>query len=151
MDRITKEQRRRNMQAVKSRDSKIEKKLARALRLLGYKFKRNYSKVTGKPDIIFPRLKVAVFCDSEFWHGKNWRVKKREIKTNRKFWYPKIERNIARDREVNSLLRRAGWEVLRFWGKDIEKKTDKCVRAIEKTVRKIQDARSIGSKNKMRR
>ncbi len=138
MDRISKAQRRRNMQAVKSKDSKIEKKLASALRALGYGFKRNYSKVTGKPDIVFPLLKIAVFCDSEFWHGKNWRVKKREIKTNRKFWHTKIERNIARDREVNALLKRSGWKVLRFWGRDIEKKTDKCVRAVETAIRKMQ-------------
>ena len=112
MDRVSKVQRRKNMQAVKNKNSKIEKKLAQALRSRGYKFKKNYTKVFGKPDIVFLPFKIAIFCDSEFWHGKDWRLKKREIKSNRKFWYSKIESNIARDKEVNSILKNMKWKVM---------------------------------------
>lgn len=143
MDRISKAQRRKNMQAVKGKNSKIEKKFAQALRSEGYKFKKNYAKVTGKPDIVFLPFKIAIFCDSEFWHGKNWRLKKHEIKSNRKFWYSKIESNIARDKEVNAILRNMGWIVLRFWGKEIENNADKCVQAIETVIRKRRDVRAI--------
>lgn len=141
MDRISKAQRRKNMQAVKGKNSKIEKKLAQALRSKGYKFKKNYIKVTGKPDIVFLPFKIAIFCDSEFWHGKDWRIKKSAIKSNKKFWYSKIESNIARDKEVNSILRDMGWKVLRFWGAKIENNAGKCVQAIEAVIKERHDVR----------
>ena len=146
MDRISKAQRRKNMQAVKGKNSKIEKKLAQALRSKGYKFKKNYAKVPGKPDIVFLPLKIAIFCDSEFWHGKDWRLKKREIKSNRKFWYSKIESNIARDKEVNSILRNVGWKVMRFWGKKIENNAGKCVQAIEAVIKERRYVRAVRCK-----
>ncbi|MCF6184616.1 MAG: very short patch repair endonuclease [Bacteroidales bacterium] len=80
--------------------------------------------------------KIAVFCDSEFWHGKDWETKKYEIKTNRDFWYKKIERNIERDEEVNLKLKKEGWVVLRFWGKEILKNTENCVKKIETEILK---------------
>ena len=136
MDRLSKEQRRKNMQAVKSTGSKIERLLASTLRKNSLRFLRNYSKVKGKPDIVFPSYQVAVFCDSEFWHGKNWKAKKKEIKSNKAFWYKKITDNIKRDREVNRYLKRQGWSVIRFWGKDILKDPEGCVRKIEKKIHK---------------
>lgn len=134
MDRLTPEQRRKNMRAVKAAGSEIEKTLARALRRRGHYFACNVGTVPGKPDIVFRRLKVAVFCDSEFWHGKNWRVRQNDFKSHQDFWLPKIEANMRRDRQVNRLLKKDGWTVLRFWGKDILKRTDRCVAKIERII-----------------
>ena len=131
MDKHTTEQRKKNMQAVRNKDSKIEVLLRKQLWDKGYRYRKNYNKVIGKPDIAFVGKKVAVFCDSEFWHGKNWNEKKQEIKSNREFWFKKIERNIERDKEVTKELKSSGWTVLRFWGDDIAKKTDTCVKRIE--------------------
>lgn len=75
----------------------------------------------GKPDICFKGLKIAVFCDSEFWHGYDWENRKNDFKSHQEFWIPKIERNIERDKEVTKALEDDGWTVLRFWGKDIKK------------------------------
>lgn len=136
MDRLTKSQRRKNMQAVRSKGSKIEKKLAGALRISSVKFKKNVSKVFGKPDFIIVGKKIAIFCDSEFWHGKSWRIKKKEIKSNKSFWIKKIESNIKRDRLVNKTLKQLGWKVIRFWGKDISKNTEKCIKSIKRELRK---------------
>ncbi len=136
MDRHTPEQRRKNMQAVKSKGTKIEIVLGKALWNKGYRYRKNVKTIFGKPDFVFRKYKTVVFCDSEFWHGKDWENKKNEIKSNRDFWIKKIERNIERDKEVNRKLREQGWTVLRFWGNDILKNTDSCVNEIEKEIRK---------------
>ncbi len=136
MDRHTPEQRKRNMQAVKSAGTKIEIILGKALWKKGFRYRKNVKKVFGKPDFVFNKYKIAVFCDSEFWHGKDWETKKYEIKTNRDFWYKKIERNIERDEEVNLKLKKEGWVVLRFWGKEILKNTENCVKKIETEILK---------------
>ena len=130
VDKLTKEQRRKNMQAVKAKGSKIETTLAKALFAKGYRYRKNDKTVFGKPDLTFKSLKIAVFVDSEFWHGKDWEIKKLEHKSNQDFWIPKIERNIERDKEVNSQLLKEGWIILRFWGKDIEKKLQDCITKI---------------------
>lgn len=131
MDRHTPEQRRRNMQAVKNKDSKIEITLRKALWRKGIRYRKNYNKVIGKPDIALVGKKVAVFCDSEFWHGKDWEEKKHNVRSNRRFWINKIEGNIKRDKAVNKLLTVKGWKVLRFWGKEILEDTESCVEKIE--------------------
>ena len=95
----------------------------------------NYKKLVGKPDIVFYRDKVAVFCDSEFWHGYDWENRKKDFKSNKDFWIPKIERNIQRDIEVTEQLKTEGWIVLRFWGKDIMKKTQECADIVERTIK----------------
>lgn len=136
MDRLTKDQRRKTMQAIKGKDSKIELKLAKALWAKGLRYRKNYSKLIGKPDIVFVSSKVAVFCDSEFWHGKNWDVNECEVKSNIEFWQNKIKKNIERDRKVNKILVDAGWKVLRFWGKEIERKTEKCACEVEKAIKR---------------
>jgi DNA mismatch endonuclease Vsr len=120
MDKLTKEQRQKNMRAVKSRGSKIELKLDKAMWKRGLRYRKNDKTVFGRPDFTFKKFKVAVFCDSEFWHGKDWEIKKHEHKSNIKFWHQKIERNIERDKEVNNKLSKSGWKVIRFWGKEIE-------------------------------
>ena len=136
MDRLTPEQRHRNMQAVKNKDSAIEIALRKELWRRGLHYRKNVKTIYGHPDIAFKKKKVAVFCDSEFWHGYDWQHKKDDIKTRRDFWIPKIERNIQRDKEVNKTLENNGWTVLRFWGKDIKKNVSKCADSVEKAVRR---------------
>lgn len=134
MDRLTKEQRRKNMQAVKNKDSKIEIALRSALWSKGYRYRKNYTKLEGKPDIVIPKYKLAIFCDSEFWHGYNWDTRKQDIKSNKDFWIKKIEGNIKRDEYVNKILQDQGWKVIRLWGKDIQKNMDECLLKIEKEI-----------------
>ena len=126
MDNHTPEQRRKNMKAVKNKDSEIERLLRKELWSRGLRYRKNYKKIIGKPDIVFVGKKVAVFCDSEFWHGYDWENRKNSIQTNRDYWIPKIERNMKRDREVNEKLRSEGWTVIRFWGKEIQKDVVSC-------------------------
>ncbi len=127
MDKLTKEQRRKNMQAVKSSGSKIETMLAKELWRRGYRYRKNDKTVFGKPDLTLKKYKIAIFVDGEFWHGKNWSVKKNDHKSNREFWYAKIESNMQRDKVVNACLKKSGWKVLRFWGKKIEKELLSCI------------------------
>ncbi len=134
----TKEQISYNMKQVKNKDSKIEILLRKELWKRGLRYRKNTNKVFGHPDIAFIGKKIAVFCDSEFWHGFNWEEKKKEIKSNKEFWIKKIERNMKRDIEVNSRLNEEGWTVLRFWGNDIKKDTVKCADIIEKAVRESE-------------
>ena len=143
MDVLTKEQRHRNMQAIKGRETKIEIKLAKGLWARGHRYRKNDKTVFGKPDLTFKRLKIAVFVDSEYWHGKNWEKEKFRIKTNRKFWWNKIEGNIKRDKTVNKELKRTGWRVLRFWGKEIDKKLELCIFKVEVEIRKRTDAKIL--------
>ena len=126
MDTHTAEQRHKNMQAVKSKDTAIELLLRKELWSRGIRYRKNVKSIIGKPDIAFIKKKVAVFCDSEFWHGFDWEHKKSDIKSNRDFWIPKIEKNIARDKEVNNALAADGWIVLRFWGQQIKKDVKAC-------------------------
>ena len=86
--------------------------------------------------IVLSKYKIVIFCDSEFWHGYDWDVRKEDIKSNREFWIKKIEGNIKRDATVNEILKQLGWTVLRFWGKDIQKHLEACVEEIEKAVEK---------------
>lgn len=135
MDRHTPEQRHKNMQAVKNKDSKIEILLRKELWNRGLRYRKNVKGIFGHPDIVFIGAKVAVFCDSEFWHGFDWEKRKTDIKSNRDFWIPKIERNIERDKEVTANLTADGWIVLRYWGKEIMSKTSEIADEIEEMVR----------------
>ena len=134
MDKHTPEQRRKNMQAVKNKDSQIELLLRKELWSRGIRYRKNLTKIFGKPDIVFIGKKIAIFCDSEFWHGYNWEERKNDFKSHQEFWIPKIERNIERDKEVNMKLASEGWIVLRFWGNEIKKNTAQCADIIEKAV-----------------
>jgi DNA mismatch endonuclease Vsr len=134
MDNHSPEQRSMNMQAVKSKGTRIEKILAKALWNAGLRYRKNLASVTGKPDLVFIGKKIAVFCDSEFFHGRNWDTRKFEIKSKREFWFPKIEGNIKRDIHVNQQLVAGGWIVLRFWESDIKKNTAKCVETIFEAI-----------------
>ena len=123
-------QKNKNMQAVKNKDSKIELMLRHELWARGVRYRKNVTRIIGKPDIAFIGKKVAVFCDSEFWHGYDWEKQKEKIKTNREFWIPKIERNSERDKEVTETLEADGWIVLRFWGNEIIKHVGACADVI---------------------
>lgn len=114
MDRHTPEQRRKNMQAIKNKDSEIECLLRKELWKRGLRYQKNVNKVFGKPDIVFMGKRVAIFCDSEFWHGHNWDERKNDFKSHQEFWIPKIERNMECDREATQRLEAEGWTVLRF-------------------------------------
>lgn len=134
MDKHTPEQRRKNMQAVKNKDSKIELALRKELWNRGLRYRKNVNGIIGHPDIAFIGIKVAVFCDSEFWHGHDWENRKSDFKSHQEFWIPKIERNMQRDLEVNTALQNDGWIVLRFWGKEILKNTSGIADIIQNTV-----------------
>lgn len=131
----TKEQISFNMKKVKNKDSVIEIALRKELWNRGLRYQKNVTKILGKPDLVFKGKKVAVFCDSEFWHGYNWEERKKDFKSNQEFWIPKIERNMQRDIEVTEELQKQGWKVLRFWGNEIKKNVSSCADIIEKTVR----------------
>ena len=115
------------MQANESTGTKPELLLAKALFAKGHRYRKNDKTVFGKPDLTFKKIKLAIFVDGEFWHGKDWSERKNDHKTNQEFWNKKITRNIERDKEVNENLEKQGWTILRFWAKDIEKNLLTCI------------------------
>ena len=135
-DNLTAEQRKKNMQHIKSKDTKIEVLLRKELWKRGYRYRKNYSKLPGKPDIVLTKYKIAIFCDSEFFHGKDWEVLKTRLEkgNNSDYWLKKISRNRERDDEINKQLLFQGWTVIRFWGKDILKNLDECINVFEETI-----------------
>lgn len=128
----TQEQIGHNMRQVKSKDSAIELALRKELWHRGLRYRKNVKSIFGKPDIAFIGKKIAIFCDSEFWHGYAWEITQDEFQSRRDFWIPKIERNMQRDKEVNEKLRSEGWIVLRFWGKEIKRDVCSCADIIQK-------------------
>ena len=124
------------MSRIRNKDTGIELALRKELWSRGMRYRKNVKTIEGKPDIAFIGRKVAVFCDSEFWHGYNWDERKNDLKKNREFWIGKIERNMQRDAEVNRILKEQGWIVLRFWGNQIKKNLSECADIIENTVRR---------------
>lgn len=137
MDVLTKEQRHKAMANIRSKDTSIEIKLRKALWHKGYRYRKNYSSLPGSPDIALTKYKIAVFCDSEFFHGKDWELvlKPRLLKSqNGEYWIKKILRNMERDAEVDKQLLFRGWTVVHFWGTDINKKIDECIRVIEECI-----------------
>ena len=136
MDNLTKEQRRKNMQNIRSKNTSIEVILRKALWKKGYRYRKNYKGLPGNPDIVLTKYKIAIFCDGEFFHGKDWEVLKPRLEkgNNSEYWINKISRNFERDDAVNKKLLFDGWTVIRFWGKDIKKRTDECIKVIEETI-----------------
>lgn len=132
MPKKTEEQISYNMKRVKNKGSEIEILLQKELWSRGLRYRKNVKGITGKPDIAFIGKKIAVFCDSEFWHGYDWENRKNDFKSNTEFWIPKIERNIQRDIEVTRELETQGWIVIRFWGKEIKKNVSGCADEIER-------------------
>ncbi|MCD7824973.1 MAG: very short patch repair endonuclease [Clostridiaceae bacterium] len=136
MDNLTPKQRRKNMKNIRYKDTEIELLLRKALWKRGYRYRKYYADLPGKPDIALTKYKIAVFCDGEFFHGKDWEVLKPKLKNsnNGEYWISKISRNKERDDEVNKQLLFLGWTVIRFWGKDIKKNTDECIQVIEECI-----------------
>ena len=139
MDVLTPEQRHKCMSRIKSKDTSIEVLLRKALWHEGIRYRKNLKSLPGKPDIAITRHKIAVFCDGELWHGKDWENTKDTIKTNRDFWIPKIEKNIKKDNINEKTLESMGWIVLRFWGRDIKKNIADCVNEIKETIFEIEN------------
>lgn len=135
-DVLTQEQRHKNMKNIRSKNTKIERILRKALWERGIRYRKNYSKLPGTPDIVLTRYKIAIFCDSEFFHGKNWEDQKLRLAkgNNGEFWINKISKNIVHDEDVNKKLWIMGWTVIRFWGEEIKKNTDECVKTIEEVI-----------------
>ena len=135
-DNLTKEQRHKNMKNIKSKNTSIEIDLRRALWKKGYRYRKNYNELPGKPDIVLTKYKIVIFCDSEFFHGKDWEVLKPRLEkgNNSEYWLKKIERNRERDQEINKELLFLGWTVIRFWGKEIKQDVSQCVKVIEETI-----------------
>lgn len=128
--------RHKTMSRIKSKDTKIEVMLRKALWKKGYRYRKNARNLPGKPDIVLAKHKIVIFCDSEFFHGKNWAILKPQLQrgNNSEYWITKISRNMERDDEVNKKLLFAGWTVIRFWGKEIERDLDQCIAIIEETI-----------------
>ena len=127
-----------NMSRIKNKNTTIELRLEAELRRRGLTtYVRNQKGIPGKPDFAFVARKIAVFCDGDFWHGYNWEVTKGTIHSNRDFWIPKIEKNMARDARVNAALEELGWQTFRFWGHDIKKNLAECADVIETALRVI--------------
>ena len=143
MDRLTKEQRHKNMSHIRSKNTSIEVMLRKELRKRGYGYRKNYEELPGKPDIVLTKYKIAIFCDGEFFHGKDWSTQKERIQqgNNPEYWISKIERNIARDEEINKELLHLGWSVLRFWGNDIKTDIESCIDEIENAIVDSRNAR----------
>lgn len=130
----------KNMKMIKSSNTSIEIKLRLALWHKGYRYRKNYKKLPGSPDIALTKYKIAIFCDSEFFHGKNWKTLKQRLKAgkNPDYWIKKIERNQERDQRKDKELLSLGWTILHFWGNDILKHTEECIKTIEETILDIE-------------
>lgn len=125
-----------NMKYIHSKNTKIEVILRKALWNAGFRYRKNYEKLPGKPDIALTKYKITIFCDGEFFHGKDWEVLKPKLEkgNNPDFWIKKITRNQQRDEEVNKQLLFMGWTVIRFWGNEIKKNPEQCVKVVEETI-----------------
>lgn len=120
------------MSKIRYKDTIPEILFRKRLWHLGYRYRINVKSLPGKPDVVFSQTKVIIFIDGEFWHGYNWDKKKEAIKSNRQYWIPKIERNMARDIEITNCLQKKGWKVIRFWEHEVRQNLDDCVsRVIE--------------------
>lgn len=130
----------KNMSRIRSKDTSIEVTLRKALWHQGIRYRKNYKALPGSPDIAITKYKLAIFCDSEFFHGKDWEVLKPRLLAgkNPDYWVRKIERNRERDIRSDQQLLFLGWTVIHFWGADILKNTDECVKVIRETLFEIQ-------------
>ena len=127
---------RKRMSKVRLKNGKAETILAKRLWHEGYRYRRNYKKLPGSPDIALTTYRVAVFVDGEFWHGENWEERKAKLKHNRDYWIEKIEENMARDKRVDDQLQEMGWTTVHFWEKQVLKRTDECLQAVLELLEK---------------
>lgn len=127
---------RNRMSKVRLKNGKAETILAKRLWHEGYRYRRNYKKLPGSPDIALTKYRIAVFVDGEFWHGENWEDRKAKLKHNREYWIEKIEENMARDKRVDGQLKEMGWTTIHFWEKQILKHTDECLKSVLELLEK---------------
>lgn len=125
---------RKRMSKIKLKGGKAETLFAKALWHQGYRYRKNYKKLPGSPDIAVLKHHIAIFVDGEFWHGKDWDTRKERLKRNREYWIEKIEENMARDLRNDQLLLEAGWTPIHFWEKEVIKNLPGCVAGIEEMV-----------------
>lgn len=121
----------KRMSNVKLKHNKAETTLAKALWNKGYRYRLNYKKLPGSPDIALTKYKIAIFVDGEFWHGKDFEKRKVNLKSNKDFWIEKIQENIDRDRRNDTLLHQMGWIPLHFWSEEISNNIEYCIAEIE--------------------
>ena len=126
----------KNMSRIRGKDTSIEVVLRKALWHRGFRYRKNYKELPGRPDIVLPKYRIAIFCDSEFFHGKDWEILKLRLEKgkNPDYWIKIIERNRSRDFETDKKLLFLGYTVIHFWGQDIKKHTDECIQAIEEAI-----------------
>lgn len=125
---------RKRMSKVKLKGGKAETALAKVLWQRGYRYRRNDKRLPGSPDIAILKYQIAVFIDGEFWHGKDWEIRKDRLKRNREYWIEKIEENMARDMRDDQLLVQIGWMPIHFWEKEVMKNLPACIAEIEDMV-----------------
>ncbi|VAW11666.1 Very-short-patch mismatch repair endonuclease (G-T specific) [hydrothermal vent metagenome] len=118
------------MGKIRGKNTKPELAFRKALYATGYRYRIDYKKLIGRPDIVLKKYKTVIFIDGEYWHGHNWEERKKKIKTNREFWIPKLERNMQRDKEVNKELERLGYKVFRFWEKEVKTELEVCLKKV---------------------
>jgi len=128
------------MGKIRGKNTKPELAFRKALWQAGYRYRIDYKKLVGKPDIALKKYKTVIFIDGEFWHGYNWEERKHKIKTNREFWIAKIERNIQRDEEVNDALDEKGYKVFRFWETEVKKDLDRCLEEVLTHLEQVKSA-----------
>ena len=129
------------MSKVHLKKGKAETTLAKALWHRGYRYRLNYKRLPGSPDIAITKYQIAIFVDGEFWHGYDWENKKEKLKSNREFWIEKIEENIQRDIRNDRLLLSSGWFPLHFWEKEIKKDLEGCIQVIQDTILQFETQR----------
>ena len=131
MDVLTKEQRRKAMSRNRAKDTRPEVRLRKALYHQRLRYRKNYRKLPGTPDIALTRQKIAIFVDGDFWHARGHETHPGEqVTTNKEYWVKHLSRNVERDREETDTLTEQGWLVLRFWESDIKRNLEACVNTI---------------------
>ena len=130
---------RKRMSKVQLKGGKAETVLAKLLWSLGFRYRKNYKKLPGSPDIAILKYQIAIFVDGEFWHGKEWKTRKARLRHNREYWIEKIEEDVARDDRVDGELQNLGWIPIHFWEKDVLKTPDKCVSEVIELIIQEED------------
>ena len=131
-DNLTPEQRSYTMSRVRSVDTKPERAVRSELHRRGLRFRKHVRALPGAPDIVFPRQRVAVFVDGDFWHGYRLPAWEQGLKP---YWREKIRRNRRRDQRNFARLRKLGWTVIRIWEHDVQENLDEVADQIEQAVR----------------
>ncbi len=121
----------KRMANVKLKGGEIEKILSSELWAKGFRYRLNYKKLPGSPDIAILKHHIAVFVDGEFWHGYEWEKRKPKLKRNREYWIEKIEENMKRDSRVDKQLQFLGWIPIHFWSKEVRTNLSGCIERIE--------------------